>query len=152
MTRRLMALMQKHLPGLSNTCRDRLMKEDRGFLLGKIHIIFRCIYMYEWIELVLSWDEYVKGGLNMKERCRRRRFCDWFRGMLNLGIIAVWGKWMVQRYLVSAHKQVGKKHSITGPPPIRQCEYRRNSTRKEKRKKKNQMRSLFQDRLSKMKN
>ena len=51
----------------------------------------------------------------MKERCRRRRFCDWFRGMLNLGIIAVWGKWMVQMYLVSAHKEEKKKYS--GLPP-----------------------------------
>lgn len=71
----------------------------------------------------------------MKERCRRRRFCDWFRGMLNLGIIAVWGKWMVQRYLVSAHKQEEKKHPLTGPP-IRQCEIQEKQCKERKKKEK----------------
>lgn len=86
----------------------------------------------------------------MKERCRRRRFCDWFRGMLNLGIIAVWGKWMVQRYLVSAHKQEGKKHSLTGPPP-QPGSVNTGETVQGKKKKSNEI-PLFQDRLSKMKN
>lgn len=113
--------MQKQCIRLSNTCRDRLMKEDRGFLLGKIQIyisMYLLIYVcHVWVNWNFVWKAEMKtcweDGLKMKERCRQRRFCDWFREMWNLGIIAVWGKWMVQRYSVSPHRQ-----SPSSPPPF----------------------------------